>query len=73
MKRADDSPATWGDIKRIYKLLNERISDSFEEISKVDDKQAGFWDEHEEKINRHQRAIRRLENRVTELEEADAE
>ena len=69
MKRADDSPATWGDIKLIYKRLNDRISDAFEAIAKGDDDQTTFWNEHEDKIGRQTRALRRLNERVDALEE----
>lgn len=65
----DDLPVTRKQMKVLYKRLNDRIDECFDEMHKGDDEQAAFWDEHENKIERLTRALRRLQKEVKELEE----
>jgi hypothetical protein len=69
MPKADNEPVTWGEMRRIYKKLDARIDEAFAAAAAVDDKQAGFWDEHEDKISRQRRGMTRLEKRIKQLEE----
>lgn len=59
-RHQDSDPVTWGDLRRAYKKLDERISEAFEAIAEGDSAQSSFWDEHEDKINRLQRAVARI-------------
>jgi hypothetical protein len=71
MTHQDTDPVTWLEFRKLIaytKKLEARLGDAFEAISTGDETQAEFWNEHEEKINRHQRSLRRLEKRMTELE-----
>lgn len=69
MARPDDSPATWGDVKRIYRKLDARIDECFDAVSALDNKQSEFWDEHEDKLGRLNRALTRLKRDVDQLGE----
>ena len=64
MAKPDDAPVTWGEMRKIYKRLDNRISECFEAIAAGDGAQAEFWDEHEEKINRLSRALNRLRKEI---------
>lgn len=66
--RADDSPVTWGDLKRVYRKLDARIDEAFDAVNALDNKQAEFWDEHEDKLGRLNRSLTRLKRTVEELE-----
>jgi hypothetical protein len=63
----DDEPMTWGDFRKQRRRLLQLIAEAQQEASdafaaaetKADD-QAAFWNEHEVKINRIQRQIRRM-------------
>jgi len=71
MVHTDDDPVNWLEFRKLIRLvkqLDARLGDAFEAVTRGDDTQADFWDEHEEKLNRHQRAIRRLEKRIEVLE-----
>ena len=64
MAKPDDAPVTWGEMRKIYKRLDTRISEAFEAIATGDDNQAEFWNEHEDKINRLTRALNRLRKEI---------
>jgi len=68
MPRDDDSVVTWGEFKKFYRKLDGRISEAFEAIATGDETQGEFWNEHENKIQRHQRALKRHEDRLEALE-----
>jgi hypothetical protein len=61
LRHEDDEPVTWGDLRRIYKKLDTRISEAYEAIAAGDQIQSDFWDEHEEKLNRLLRRMNRHE------------
>lgn len=69
MAKPDDAPVTWGELRKVYKRLDARIGEAFEAIASGDDRQAEFWDEHEDKINRLTRGQNRMSKRIRELEE----
>lgn len=71
MPKANDELVTWGELRHVYKKLDRRVTDIFVAVNDLDDKQAGFWDEHEDKIQRHQRALKRHEDRIAALESDD--
>ena len=58
-RKPDDAPVTWGELRKVYAKLDGRIGEAFEAITAASDTQSGFWDEHEDKINRLTRAQRR--------------
>jgi len=66
-RHADTDPVTWGDLRRVYKKLDVRINEAFEAITKGDDTQAEFWNEHEELLGRVRRAHNRLRRDVAAL------
>lgn len=70
MPRPDNDPVTWGDLKRIYKKLQEQLdelrSEAFAAINQGDQTQADFWNEHEEKIARLTRGLNRLKKSLEE-------
>lgn len=63
-KHDDDEVVTWGQLRKIVKRLDARIGEAFEAIAAGDENQAGFWDEHEDKINRLRRKINRMEKEL---------
>ena len=75
MSRHDLDNATVGDVRKVVKLiqamnkrLDDRIGDAFEAFQKGDDDQINFWNEHEEKIKKLNRAVNRLISQVEALE-----
>lgn len=66
MRQPDEAPVTWGDLRRVYKKLDARIDECFDAVSALDNKQAEFWDEHEQKLLRINRALARLKRSVEE-------
>lgn len=78
MARSSTDVASVGDVRKVvkliqtlYKRLDDRVGDAFEAIRKGDDDQAEFWNEHEEKIKKLNRAVNRLVDKVAELERRD--
>lgn len=64
MAKPDDAPVTWGELRRVYKKLDTRISECFEALATGDSEQAEFWNEHEDKIARLTRALNRLRKEI---------
>lgn len=72
--RPDDAPVTWGELRRVVRKLrkefDERLGEAFEAISSGDQTQSEFWDEHEDKIARNHRALRRLAREFAEFRDS---
>ena len=70
MKHNNSDPVTWGDLRMLFKKLDSRIDECFDTISSGDAAQSEFWSEHEDKLSRQGRAIRRLQ-KISHTHEAE--
>lgn len=69
-KHKDGEPVTWGDFRKVVKrllALEALVDDAFTAIAEGDANQAEFWNEHEEKLERLNRSLRRLKKQVEEI------
>jgi len=56
----------WKMVKGELKKLDDRITECYSDMAAADDVQSGFWNEHEEKIARLNRSLRRLQKELTQ-------
>lgn len=65
-RQPDEAPVTWGDLRRVMKAHNKKQEEAFGEVYEAiatgDSVQSDFWNEHEEKLDRERRAIKRLKD-----------
>lgn len=66
MRHEDTDLVTWGDLRKVFKRLDSRVDEAFDHATKLVDGQIEFWNEHEEKLERLRRAVKRMEDHVHE-------
>lgn len=67
----DDTPATVGHVRKVRREIGALRTDLYMDLTTRLDGVGEIEDEHQDRINRLIRAVRRIEKRLDALEEAD--